>query len=88
MLEHTGTHALIDAYVGVDFSIVYKVTVKMTIEGKPIEGKAEFYCNVPNSGLDSAIGKKAVPADFEITNEILQSSAKPGTKVPKFNFSG
>ena len=30
LLDKTGAHPLIDAYVGVDFSIVYKVTIKMT----------------------------------------------------------
>ena len=69
LLEKTGTHPLIDAYVGVDFSIVYKVTVKMTVEGKPVTGTAEFYCNVPGSGLDPDIGKAQLSADFLITND-------------------
>ena len=88
LLDKTGSHPLIDAYVGVDFSIVYKVTVKMNIAGKAIEGKAEFYCSVPNSGIDPAIGKKFVPADFNITPDGIAASVKAGTKIPKFNFSG
>jgi hypothetical protein len=88
LLEKTGSKPLIDAYVGVDFSIVYKVTIKMNIGGKLIEGKAEFYCSVPGSGLDPVIGKKLVFADYEITPEAIASTVKAGTKIPKFNFSG
>lgn len=60
-LDKTGHHALIDAYVGVEFSVVYKVTVRIVIAGKTLEGKAEFYCNVPGGGIDSALGKRYVP---------------------------
>ena len=88
LLDKTGTHSLIDAYVGVDFSIVYKVTVKMQFQGKAIEGKAEFYCSVPGAGVDPALGKRFVPAEFNITPDGISSSVKPGTKIPKFNFSG
>jgi len=52
LLDKTGAHPLIDAYVGVEFSVVYKVTVRMVILGKTIEGKAEFYCSVPGGGID------------------------------------
>ena len=88
LLEKTSFRPLIDAYVGVDFSVVYYVTIKMSLNGKQVEGKAEFYCSVPGSGIDPAIGKKFVPVDFNITPEAMTSSAKPGTKIPKFNFSG
>jgi hypothetical protein len=60
-LDKTGQHALIDAYVGIEFSIVYKVTAKVMIYGKEQKGTAEFYCNVPGSGMDSALGKRLVP---------------------------
>ena len=61
LLDKTGHHPLIDAYVGVEFSVVYKVTVRIVIGGKTTEGKAEFYCNVPGSGIDPALGKRYVP---------------------------
>jgi hypothetical protein len=31
LLDKTGHHALIDAYVGVEFSVVYKVTVRIVV---------------------------------------------------------
>lgn len=51
---------LIDAYVGVDFSIVYKVTlsIKPRDNGRQLEGNAQFYCKVPNSGVDPVLGRK------------------------------
>jgi len=88
MLDKTGVHPLIDAYVGVEFSIVYKVTVKIVVAGKTLEGKAEFYCNVPGSGIDSALGKRYVPQDFNITPDGIKAAVKPGTKIPKFRFHG
>lgn len=38
----TGSHPLIDAYVGVDFSVVYKVTITITPKtgNKTLEGSA------------------------------------------------
>jgi hypothetical protein len=63
-LESTTGNALIDAYIGVDFSIIYKVSVR--ILGRPgctlpsdkeRKGSAEFYCAVPSSGLDPAHGR-------------------------------
>ena len=44
---------LIDSYVGVDFSILYKVTVTMKRKGgeKPLEALAKFDCRVPNGGV-------------------------------------
>jgi hypothetical protein len=88
LLDKTGHHPLIDAYVGVEFSVVYKVTVRIVVSGKTVEGKAEFYCNVPGSGIDPALGKRYVPQDFNITPEGIAAAAKPGTKVPKFQFYG
>lgn len=88
LLENTGAHQLIDAYVGVEFSVVYKVTVRVNVGGKSIEGKAEFYCSVPGCGIDPAIGKRYVPQDFNIIPDGIAANVKPGTKVPKFHFSG
>lgn len=88
LLDKTGTHPLIDAYVGVEFSIVYKVTVRIVIQGKTIEGKAEFYCSVPGGGIDVALGKRYVPQDFNITPDGIAATVKPGTKIPKFQFYG
>lgn len=46
--EASSAHPLIDAYVGVDFSIVYKVSVsvKPKDSGKALEGNAQYYCMV------------------------------------------
>ena len=88
LLDKTGSHPLIDAYVGVEFSVVYKVTVRMQILGKTVEGKAEFYCSVPGGGIDPAIGKRYVPQDFNIVPDGIAANVKPGTKIPKFNFYG
>ena len=88
LLENTGTHPLIDAYVGVEFSVVYKVTVRINVQGRLVEGKAEFYCSVPGCGVDPAIGKRYVPQDFNITPDGIAAGVKPGTKVPKFHFFG
>jgi hypothetical protein len=81
-LDKTGTMPLIDAYVGVEFSIVYKVTVKLIFNGRATEGKAEFYCNVPGSGIDSTYGKRYIPQDFNITPDGIKAAVKPGTKIP------
>lgn len=66
---------------------MYKVT--LTIHSgstKPLNGEAQFYCKVANSGIDPKIGRKYVPQTFMITPEAL--TAPPGQKVPKFKFSG
>ena len=86
-LNSTGKPDLIDAYVGVDFSIVYKVTLTIySGSTKPLNGEAQFYCKVANSGIDPKLGRKYVPQQFMITPEAL--TAPPGQKVPKFKFSG
>jgi len=74
VLEQTGEHPLIDAYVGVDFSIVYKVSIKLmpaTSGQLPIDGSAQFYCMVPGAGIDPSLGKKFVPQDFSISPDGL-----------------
>ena len=89
-LEPTSSQALPDSYVGVDFSVVYKVSVEMKQQqsSKPaIKGSAEFNCKVPGQGLDPAHGRRQVPQDFTITpDEISAQSGK--SEVPKFHFSG
>jgi hypothetical protein len=80
---------LIDAYVGVDFSIVYKVTISVDLAGlskRTIQGQAEHYCKVPNSGIDPQFGRKYQPQPFLISPDSL--TAPPGQKIPKFKFSG
>lgn len=69
---------LIDAYIGVDFSIVYKVTLQIMprVGGKTMDGKAELYCRVAGSGKDPSQGSKLVPRDFLISPEGL--TAPPG----------
>mmetsp|Transcript_24681 Transcript_24681/g.17378 ORF Transcript_24681/g.17378 Transcript_24681/m.17378 type:complete len:163 (-) Transcript_24681:511-999(-) len=61
VLEATGKYPLIDAYVGVEFSIVYKVTVTMVKSAtKVVTGDAQFYCMVPGAGIDKATGRRRV----------------------------
>jgi len=69
---------LIDAYIGVDFSIVYKVTLQFVPRpgNKALEGNAQFYCKVPDSGIDQTIGRKDQSRDFMITPDAL--TAAPG----------
>lgn len=59
-LTSTSNAALIDAYVGVDFSIVYKVTIQVKPKdgGKSVDGNSQFYCKVPGSGVDPVLGRK------------------------------
>ena len=60
-LGPTESQSLPDSYVGVDFSVVYKVSVNMNQQqtSKPaIKGSAEFNCKVPGQGIDPANGKR------------------------------
>lgn len=80
---------LIDAYVGVDFSIVYKTTI--TVKGKAatardMTGNAQYYCHVPGGGVDPKDGRKYVPHDFLIEPTSMQVSGNQ--KLPKFKFYG
>ena len=63
VLESTeANEKLIDAYVGVEFSIVYKITVKCKDKaGKTQTQEALFYCACPGSGIQAGVGKKFVP---------------------------
>ena len=58
-LEPTSGNGLIDSYVGVDFSIVYKITVSMKRknETKLLENVAKFDCRVPGSGILPELGR-------------------------------
>jgi hypothetical protein len=88
-LEPSTSHPLIDAYVGVDFSIVYKVSISIKPKDsttKQIDGSAQFYCMVAGSGIDPAIGKKYVPQQFSLSHDTMPAPA--GQKLPKFKFSG
>ena len=62
-LESTTNNKLIDSYVGVDFSIVFKVTVTMKRKdgNKPIESNAKFDCRVPGGGVDPELGSANKP---------------------------
>lgn len=63
-LESTTSNQLIDSYVGVDFSIIYKVTVtliKRKGEVKPLEATAKFDCKVPGSGVCAEYGRRNKP---------------------------
>ena len=52
-LESTTQNTLIDSYVGVDFSILYKVNISLKKKGeaKPLEASAKFDCRVPGGGI-------------------------------------
>ena len=57
-------NTLPDSYVGVDFSIVYKVSIEMKqqLASKPtIRGAAEFNCKVTGQGIDPKNGKRHIP---------------------------
>ena len=93
VLEPTGTGAnskLIDNYVGVDFSIVYKITVTLKKKGdsKPYRGIKKFFVKVPGGGLDPALGKRNVTHDFSISSDQLKDTKNQKQAVPKFNFCG
>ena len=90
-LEPTTTdNGLIDSYVGVDFSIVYKVTISMKRknETKLLESVAKFDCRVPGSGILPELGRSFKSQDFSITPDALNADPKNAGKVPRFNFSG
>ena len=77
-LESTTKNPLIDSYVGVDFSIVFKVSVilKRKDNNKPLESMAKFDCRVPGGGIDPSLGRRFKPQDFSITPEALMADPK------------
>ena len=91
ILESTTQNPLIDAYIGVEFSIIYKVSVNIKTPsdgphmGKIKSGSAEFYCAVPGSGIDPKQGRSYVPQDYSIKPESVVQNVKDN---PKFEFSG
>lgn len=44
VMESTEKSPLVDAYIGVEFSIVYEVSVTINKSGKPLKGSEKFYC--------------------------------------------
>ena len=77
---------LVDAYIGVEFSIIYELSISINKSGKPLKHSEKFYCQVPGSGIDSKVGKQDVAKDFRITPDNLEAST---TKtVPRFLFEG
>ena len=77
---------LMEAYVGVDFSVIYEVTAHFHRNGKVLKANEKFYVCVPGAGIDSTIGKKDIPQDFVISHDSLDSHTM--AKVPKFRFEG
>ena len=59
-LETSTENVLIDSYVGVDFSIIYKatVTMKRKNEPKPLEATEKFNCRVPGGGILPELGRR------------------------------
>ena len=76
VLESNTQNKLIDNYVGVDFSIIYKVTISLQKKGdpKPITGKQTFHVKVPGGGIDPNDGKKNIPHDFSISSDQLKDA--------------
>ena len=74
VLESTTNNKLIDNYVGVDFSIVYKVSVSLKRKGdpKPIKGVQKFHVKVPGGGVDPKLGRKNIPHDYSISSDQLK----------------
>ena len=91
VLESTTKNKLIDNYVGVDFSIIYKVTITLKKKGevKAYIGRQTFHVKVPGGGIDPAIGKRNIAHDFSITSEQLKDAkSQKQAAVPNFNFCG
>ncbi len=80
------TEQLLEAYIGVEFSIIYEVTVTLNKGGKYLKGSEKFYCAISGAGIDPKIGRKDVAKQFVISPDNLEGT---GTKsVPKFRFEG
>lgn len=77
-LESTTDNTLIDSYVGVDFSIVYKatITMKRKNEPKPLEVTEKFNCRVPGGGILPELGRRYKAQDYSITPDALMADPK------------
>lgn len=80
------TEQLHEAYIGVEFSVVYDVTITINKGGKYLRGSEKFYCAIAGAGIDPKNGKKDIPKSFVISPDSLEVSA--GKAVPKFRFEG
>ena len=78
---------LLEAYIGVEFSVVYEVTITLNKGGKLLRASEKFYCAIGGAGIDSKLGRKDVPKNFAITPDGLDVSGTNKT-VPKFRFEG
>ena len=78
--------ALVETYVGVDFSVIYEVTVNVLKGSKVVSATENFYVAVKGQGIDSVVGKKDSPLDFTIDPSSLDGSSI--SAVPKFLFEG
>lgn len=90
-LESTTKNPLIDSYVGVDFSIVFKVSVVLKRKDgmKPLEALGKFDCKLLGGGIDATLGRSNKSQDFSITPDALPEDPKnKGKALPRFNFSG
>lgn len=77
---------LVETYVGVDFSILYEVTIIILKGSKPITHTETFHVACRGQGIDPDLGKKDSPLDFAITPDSLDGSSI--SSVPKFLFDG
>lgn len=78
--------SLVETYVGVDFSIIYEVTILVLKGPKVVECVESFHVAVRGQGIDPTLGKKDKPLDFVIDPSSLDGSSI--TSVPKFLFEG
>lgn len=77
---------LVETYVGVDFSIIYEVSILVLKGSKIIQETENFHVAVIGQGINSKLGKKMEPLDFKIDPSSLDGSSI--TSVPKFAFDG
>lgn len=77
---------LVETYVGVDFSIIYEVTIIVLKGSKVVQATENFHVAVRGQGIKPDIGKKATSLDFKIDPSSLDGSSI--TSVPKFLFEG
>lgn len=78
--------SLVETYVGVDFSIIYEVTIIILKGSKVVQETENFHVAVRGQGIKESLGKKADPLEFRIDPSSLDASSI--TSVPKFLFEG
>jgi len=78
--------SLVETYVGVDFSIIYEVSILILKGSKVIQEVENFYVAVRGQGISPTIGKKEEPISFKLDPSSLDKSSI--STIPKFLFEG